>query len=89
MDLTYKDFNVAGEKSFKFQIKHAIWSPNRDMVALSDSQGRIHLHRFLNMDLIWSLKPEDLGINDDDAFSKVDKAVCHCLCWRPDGEGYF
>ena len=88
MDLTYKDFNVAGEKSFKFQIKHAVWSPNRDMVALSDSEGIIHLHRFLNMDLIWSLKPEDLAINDDDAFSKVDKAVCNCLCWRPDGEGF-
>ena len=71
---SHKDFAIAGEKLLRDEVDLFSWSPNHDLLVVTTIDGKLHLHRFANLDHIWTL-------------ASPMKTKINSVCWRPDGTG--
>ncbi|XP_043918098.1 anaphase-promoting complex subunit 4 [Protopterus annectens] len=68
-------FRQVGEKQLPNEITFMVWSPKRDLIALSNKAGEVLLHRLANFQRVWSLPANE----------NTGKEVTS-LAWRPDGK---
>ncbi|XP_041370961.1 anaphase-promoting complex subunit 4-like [Gigantopelta aegis] len=66
-------FRQVDEKHVSSEVDHMLWSPKIDLVALSNVQGEVILHR-LSWQKVWTLAPPEEG------------ETVGGLAWRPDGK---
>ncbi|CAG2237758.1 APC4 [Mytilus edulis] len=66
-------FRQMDEKHVSVDVHLMLWSPKFDLVALSNVQGEVVLHR-LSWQKVWSVAPPG------------DDVKVTCLAWRPDGK---
>ncbi|XP_053406438.1 anaphase-promoting complex subunit 4-like [Mercenaria mercenaria] len=66
-------FRQVDEKHVAVEVELMVWSPKFDLVALSNVQGEVVLHR-LSWQKVWSLPPHS------------EEVKVKAMSWRPDGK---
>lgn len=68
----YNDFLIEGNRVMKEAVEVISWSPNRDLFAIGDCKGTLHLYRLTKLEPVWTMpSPQESHITS--------------ICWRPDG----
>ena len=69
-------FKQIDEKNMTQEVSHMLWNPKMDLIAVSLSNGDIHLYR-LTWQRVWSINNTHQGVS------------VTSMAWRPDGKGRY
>ncbi|XP_029939301.1 anaphase-promoting complex subunit 4 isoform X2 [Salarias fasciatus] len=68
-------FRQVGEKQLPNTVLCMAWSPKKDLIALANTAGELHLHRLGGLPRVWSLPTSEYPGEEITA-----------IAWRPDGK---